>query len=288
MTGFGNSVNENAAIRIKTEIRSLNNKFFELYLKIPKAFKEKEIELRQRLQTVLGRGSVNLSVEVEHKEGSTDTENLRINTGLATSYKEKFQKLESELGVKSTDLFNLVIAQPEVIRFEENDMSMEEWAVIEESIEESLQKLLSFRESEGSKIMGYLEECISRIRTLTITVENNEKERRENIRSKLMASLDESGTSLKFDPNRMEQEMIFYLEKIDIGEEKNRLKNHLDYFEQTLSLEVTGKKLGFITQEIGREINTMGAKANHFPTQQAVVEMKEELEKMKEQLLNVL
>jgi uncharacterized protein (TIGR00255 family) len=246
------------------------------------------MELRQKLQNILIRGSISLNVETDLVNSDSGRDSLTINTGLASAYKNKFEKLGEDLGLEISGLYNLVVGQPEVIRFEEKDPDENDWLLISETIDSAVNELISFREAEGEKIQVYLNKCINRIRELADVIEKEEGPRKESVRNRLISSIGEAPSELKYDDNRLEQEMIFYLEKLDIGEEKSRLSNHLDYFVSTLQNEAAGKKLGFISQELGREVNTIGAKANYFPIQQAVVEMKEEIEKLKEQLLNVL
>ncbi len=288
MTGFGSAEAENNNWRVKTEIKSLNNKFLDFNLRLPKAFKDKEIELRQLLTLKVGRGSVSVYITAEKKEDNQSSDSLIINKAVAKGYKDKLEGLATELGLQSANLFDTILTMPDVMKFDESEGVDEDWQLIKSSVEEAFDKFDTFRIQEGNTIRTYLEECIAAIQEQLKVVEVEEKPRKEAIREKLFQSLAEQKEKLEIDNNRFEQELIFYLEKFDIGEEKSRLKNHLSYFNDTLNKDANGKKLNFIAQEIGREINTMGSKANYFTIQQAVVCMKEELEKVKEQLLNIL
>lgn len=288
MTGFGASEFENEIWNIKTEIKSLNNKFLELNVRMPKSFKDKEIELRQHLNTRIQRGSVSMNILTERKDNSSVNDTLSINLPLAKSYYEKLNMLSGELGMDTPNLLSTIIAFPDVVRYEETEVSEEDWQLIMGTVETALQRFDEFRTIEGTTISKYLIDCIEKIRGHVKHVETEEAQRRESIKSKLLQSLMENKDDISVDQNRFEQEVIYYLEKYDIAEEKSRLIHHLDFFIECLEKDASGKKLNFIAQEMGREINTMGSKAYYFPIQQSVVFMKEELEKIKEQLLNVL
>jgi len=287
MTGFGASEAENNNWRIRTEIKSLNNKFLEMNLRLPKSFKDKEIEMRQLLTFRIGRGSVSVSVVAEKKD-NTAGDSLNINVPLAKAYKDKLENMARELNIATPDLWTAVMALPDVIKYEETEGLDEDWQMIKESVEAAFLQFDTFRLQEGKTIGIYLKDCIDKISLNLETVEKEELPRRESIKGRLMQSLADNKEDVKIDSNRFEQEIIYYLEKYDIAEEKSRLKHHLIFFLECLEKEANGKKLNFISQEIGREINTLGSKAYFFPIQQAVVFMKEELEKIKEQLLNVL
>lgn len=288
MTGFGTAEAENQNWRIKAEIKSLNNKFLDLNIRLPKAFKDKEIEFRQLLMLKVGRGSVSLFINAEKKENNQSSDSLVINAAVAKGYKTKLENLAGELNLESGNLFNTIIAMPDVLKFDETDGIEEDWILLKQTVENAFTKFDNFRIQEGETIKTYFETCITAINLHLKKVETEEMPRKEAIKDKLFQALADQKEKLEIDHNRFEQELIFYLEKFDIGEEKSRLQNHLTYFNETLANDATGKKLNFIAQEIGREINTMGSKANYFPIQQAVVCMKEELEKIKEQLLNIL
>lgn len=288
MTGFGSSETNHQNLNIKSEIKSLNNKFLELGLKIPKSYKDKEIEIRQIITQKVQRGSVTFSLSIERTNNSQGNDTLKINHDLAKSYHNKLVDLSNKLDNKERDLFNIIINLPDVLKYEENESNEEEWTLILNNIAETIEKFDRFRLQEGNTISLYIQDCLSKILTSLALVENEENDRKEAIKNKLYHSLKENQEEINIDKNRFEQELVYYLEKIDIGEEKSRLKQHISYFNSCLENDASGKKLTFISQEIGREINTLGSKAYHFPIQQQVVCMKEELEKIKEQLLNVL
>ena len=288
MTGFGSGEIDNDIWNLKTEIKSLNNKFLELNVRMPKSFKDKEIELRQLLGAKIQRGSVSVSIVAERKDNSGVNDNLTVNLPLAKSYYNKLNQLSADLGMETPNLLNTIIAFPDVVKYEESEVSAEDWQLILSTVETAFEKFDQFRLQEGKTISNYITECVVKIGEYLKTVEREEIPRRESIRGKLLQSLTDNKDDIKVDENRLEQEIIFYLEKYDIGEEKSRLRHHIDFFIECLEKDANGKKLNFISQEMGREINTLGSKAYYFPIQQAVVLMKEELEKIKEQLLNVL
>lgn len=288
MTGFGSSETENSQWRIRTEIKSLNNKFFDLNLRLPKSFKDKDIELRQMLSNKISRGSVSVQINAERKDGSSANDALSLNLPLAKSFYDKIQTLTTELNLQSKDLLSTIIAFPDVIRYEENVSSDEDWNMVKANVEAAFQQFDGFRQQEGKAIHEYIIGCVDKIREYLNSIEREEQPRRDSIKGRLLQSLTDSKEDVSVDQNRFEQEMIYYLEKYDIGEEKSRLTHHMSFFLECLDQDANGKKLSFIAQEMGREINTIGSKAYFFPIQQAVVLMKEELEKIKEQLLNVL
>lgn len=288
MTGFGSSETENSQWRIRTEIKSLNNKFFDLNLRLPKSFKDKDIELRQMLSNKISRGSVSVQINAERKDGSSANDALSLNLPLAKSFYDKIQTLTTELNLQSKDLLSTIIAFPDVIRYEENVSSDEDWNMVKANVEAAFQQFDGFRLQEGKAIREYIIGCVDKIREYLSSIEREEQPRRDSIKGRLLQSLTDSKEDVSVDQNRFEQEMIYYLEKYDIGEEKSRLTHHMSFFLECLDQDANGKKLSFIAQEMGREINTIGSKAYFFPIQQAVVLMKEELEKIKEQLLNVL
>ena len=255
---------------------------------MPKSFKDKEIELRQLLGAKIQRGSVSVSIVAERKDNSGVNDNLTVNLPLAKSYYNKLNQLSADLGMETPNLLNTIIAFPDVVKYEESEVSEEDWQLILTTVETAFEKFDQFRLQEGKTISNYITECVVKIGEYLKTVEREEIPRRESIRGKLLQSLTDNKDDIKVDENRLEQEIIFYLEKYDIGEEKSRLRHHIDFFIECLEKDANGKKLNFISQEMGREINTLGSKAYYFPIQQAVVLMKEELEKIKEQLLNVL
>ena len=288
MTGFGSFELENEQWRIKTEIKSLNNKFFDLNLRLPKSFKDKDIELRQDLSNKIGRGSVSVHIAAEYKNAQVNQESVMVNTALAQSYHQKIQALANTLQLPSGELLNTIIHFPDVLKYEEQSATEEDWQLMKQCVDQAFLKFDAFRIQEGNTVKAYFMDCIAKIRNNVQLVEAEEGPRKSAVKGKLLQSLKENQEDNTVDHNRFEQELIYYLEKYDIGEEKSRLINHLDFFVESLNQDANGKKLNFIAQEMGREINTMGGKAYYFPIQQLVVFMKEELEKIKEQLLNVL
>lgn len=288
MTGFGSSEMENEQWRIRTEIKSLNNKFFDLNLRLPKSFKDKDIELRQILSNKINRGSVSVQIYADRKDTTVQNDALSLNLPLARSFFDKIQTLASELDIQSKDLMSTIISFPDVIRYEENVSSDEDWNMVKTAVDKAYELFDAFRLQEGKTIHLYILECVNKIKEYLGSVEQEEGARRDSIKGRLLQSLAENKEDISVDQNRFEQEIIYYLEKYDIGEEKSRLYHHIDFFMECLEKDANGKKLNFIAQEMGREINTIGSKAYFFPIQQAVVLMKEELEKVKEQLLNVL
>lgn len=288
MTGFGSSEMENDQWRIRTEIKSLNNKFFDLNLRLPKSFKDKDIELRQLLSNKINRGSVSVQIFADRKDNTLQNDALSLNLPLARSFHDKIQTLAGELGLQSKDLMSTIISFPDVIRYEENVSSEEDWNMVKGSVDEAFELFDAFRLQEGKAISAYIKDCVEKIKGYLKSVEQEEQPRRDSIKGRLLQSLTDNKEDISVDQNRFEQEMIYYLEKYDIGEEKSRLNHHIGFFIECLEKDGSGKKLNFIAQEMGREINTIGSKAYFFPIQQAVVLMKEELEKIKEQLLNVL
>lgn len=288
MTGFGNAEAENDNLSVKAEIKSVNNKFLELNIRLPRSFKDKETELRQALSLRISRGTVQINVMVEKKSAGADISMMQVNIPLAQSYKEKLDEISNALGLKSDNHLERILSFPEVLKQGEESGDEKEWGFIMEVIEKAYLNYDAFRIAEGNKLSKYLADCTNEVEQGLAVVAIEEPKRKEQLRNRIFTALKETVNEQKIDTNRFEQEMIYYLEKFDIGEEKHRLENHIEFFRTALSNEPNGKKLNFISQEMGREINTIGSKANHFPIQQAVVGMKESLEKIKEQLLNVI
>ncbi|RNL55163.1 YicC/YloC family endoribonuclease [Pedobacter jejuensis] len=287
MTGYGLATADYANAKYSVEIKSLNSKFLELNLKYPKAFSDKELILRNVCSKDIERGKVSLSITVERSSG--EVTGATINTVLLTHYYNQLIAANEQLNANSTNLLQTALTFPEVISYKEESVSEDEWNQLYAIFTEALANFNRFREDEGAVLKADLELRIKNILSYFKSVEALEPKRLTAIRDKFSQFLDDAVGKVNIDQNRFEQELIYYIDKIDITEEKTRLKSHCDYFVQTLtSKEANGKKLGFISQEIGREINTMGAKANDAQMQQFVVGMKEELEKIKEQLLNVL
>lgn len=287
MTGYGLAANDFAQAKYTVEIKSLNSKFLELALKLPKAFSDKEFLLRNECSKQIERGKVNISIYVEYAETSAKT--ATINKQLLKVYYEQLKSTATELGDNALNLLQLALNFPEVIQYESDSISEDEWKVLYKTFEEALKNFQNFRIDEGNVLKQDLIFRINNILEGMQLVEEQEPNRIPQIRERLDSFLKEAVGKENIDYNRFEQELIYYIDKLDITEEKIRLKSHCDYFIEALKgTDANGKKLGFISQEIGREINTLGSKANDAKIQQIVVGMKEELEKIKEQLLNVL
>ena len=286
MTGYGKAIAELPNKKITIEIKSLNSKQFDLSTRIPTIYKEKEIAMRNALSRQLERGKVDLSMNVEviHKNVSS-----KIDHEVLGQYHQELQKVAAEMHVaEPQDWLSMLMRLPDVMRQEAEELSDEEWIAIEAAINEATNKLEAFRQQEGEMLAKVLTEKIENIRALLADVEPFEAERIEKIKNRIYDGL-KNLENVDYDKSRFEHEMIYYIEKLDINEEKTRLAHHLNYFVETLRGEkAQGKKLGFIAQEIGREINTLGSKANQSNMQRIVVQMKDELEQVKEQILNVL
>ena len=287
MTGYGKSVTTFQDKRICVEIRSLNGKAMDLSTRIAPQFKCREMEIRTLLTKALERGKVDFALWVEQSE-KADTP--AINNAVMQGYLEQMTEISRNNGVPlPANLFEVLLRLPDVIaRKEVYDVTDEEWSVVLEGVNVALADLLAFRRQEGEALAAKFRGNISNIAELLAAVEPFEKERVEKIRSRITESL-EKMVGIDYDKNRLEQELIFYIEKLDVNEEKQRLGNHLKYFIETMEGSLgQGKKLGFIAQEMGREINTLGSKSNHAEMQNIVVKMKDELEQIKEQVLNVM
>ncbi|MDR1814032.1 MAG: YicC family protein [Tannerella sp.] len=286
MTGFGKTIAELPNKKVTVEIKALNSKQMDILVRSVPTYREKEMEIRSLLSQTLERGKVEFIITVEHTGASADT---MINTAVLESYKNQIETISQKFGLKTPDdWFPMLMRLPEVITTDAEELDEEEWKVVYNAINEAINKLQEFRIQEGAMLGKFFEQKIARIAELLKSIEPYENERIEKIRSRIMENL-YNVPEIQVDINRLEQEMIYYIEKLDINEEKSRLDNHLKYFLKTLGGgEGQGKKLGFIVQEIGREINTLGSKSNHAEMQQIVVRMKDELEQIKEQILNVL
>lgn len=287
MTGYGKSVTLFQDRKICVEIRSLNGKAMDLSTRIAPQFKCREMEVRTLLSTQLERGKVDFSIWVEQGE-KADTPS--INQAVMQGYLEQMTEVSRTTGIPMPEnLFEVLLRLPEsVARKEVYDVTDDEWSVVLESVKAAVADLLAFRKQEGEALEAKLRGNISAITSLLASVEPYEKERVEKIRTRITESL-EKMVGVEYDKNRLEQELIFYIEKLDVNEEKQRLTNHLKYFIETIEGPIgQGKKLGFIAQEMGREINTLGSKSNHAEMQNIVVKMKDELEQIKEQVLNIM
>jgi uncharacterized protein (TIGR00255 family) len=287
MTGFGKSSLTIEDKIIKVEIRSLNSKSIDLSLKIPVIFRERENQIRTLISNRLERGKIELIITMESSLGQVSQ---ALNIPLMKYYFLEMKKIADDLNVPlSDDFLPDLLRIPDVLRPKSEEAEELDFSLIEKAINEALDQVVLFRESEGMHLFKDISAREKVIRELLKSIEPFEKVRIHNIREKISRSLTMISEDVKVDQNRFEQEVIFYLEKLDITEEKVRLEKHLHYFDETLCSNLSvGKKLGFIAQEIGREINTIGSKANDAAIQQIVVQMKDELEKIKEQLMNVL
>lgn len=284
MTGFGKTNGVFNSKKISVEIRSLNSKGLDLSTKIPSCYRELDSEIRKIVAAHLDRGKIELGLFLE---SSGDASNGLINKELANHYYQELKSLNETWNEKPVDYLSLVVRMPEVLNQQSFELSDDERAFILQLIEATCDKLNEFRTQEGLALLNEFTLRINDIRRLLGEIALFEPERLLTVRDRISRGLAEI-EGLNVDANRLEQEMIYYIEKFDISEEKMRLSNHLDYFIETLSIARSGKKLGFIAQEIGREINTLGSKSNHVEMQKRVVEMKDALEKMKEQILNTL
>ena len=295
MTGFGKATAEIANKKVTVEIKSLNSKQLDLMSKVNALYREREMEFRQMLQRELQRGKVDFSVSVElHASEQTP----QINTEVVKAYKQQIDGLYKELnlaqpgltGDSSALMLQLLLRMPETITMQTQTIEQEELNEVAEVVKQAIENIVAFRKQEGESLYKVFTEKIANIRALLASVEPYEKDRTEKIRQNLLDRLEK--LPVDYDKNRLEQEMIYYIEKLDINEEKHRLTNHLDYFLETMDSPMDagghGKKLGFIAQEMGREINTLGSKSNQAEMQRIVVKMKDELEQIKEQVLNVL
>lgn len=287
MTGFGKSVVEIPNKKITVEIKSLNSKQLDMTARVPAAYREKELELRNRIARRLERGKVDLCVHVETVVSDTAA---TLNIPLIAQYKQQIEKMSQELSISMPeDWYSVLLRMPEVMKSETStSLSDEESEALVKAVDDAVEGLMQFRREEGKKLEEFFAQRIENIRARLSEVPQYENERIVKIRARIeegLAKLKE----IDFDKGRLEQEMIFYIEKLDVNEEKQRLTQHLDYFMETMNdTHGQGKKLGFISQEMGREINTLGSKSNHAEMQKLVVRMKDELEQIKEQVLNVM
>jgi uncharacterized protein (TIGR00255 family) len=288
MTGFGRSTYDDGSVQIAVEIKSLNSKFLDLNLRIPKIFSDREIEVRNLVSEKLERGKV--SISIEHLRQGESAIKQTYNDALFIAYYAELKRLADRVVAPYDNLFQLALTSPDVINSNLAEAtSDEEWGHVKRCILEAIQTCDGYRIAEGKVLEKMLQDCTRSIGNELQEVEQQDPKRVQRIRERLKGNVQAFFGEEGYDLNRLEQEIIFYIEKLDINEEKVRLKTHLDYFMVALAeKQSNGKKLGFISQEIGREINTIGSKANDASIQKHVVLMKEELEKIKEQLNNVL
>ncbi len=287
MTGYGKATAETGNRKVIVEIKSLNSKAMDISTKIIPAYRDKELDIRSRITAALERGKVDFALYIDTAATSGAQ---AINVPIFKSYLEQIKAVSAETGAPMPeDLFPVILRMPEVLSTnQQEEVSDEEWQAVSAAVDQAINALVDYRKAEGVALEKKFREKISNISALLASVEPYEKERVAKIKERMRTSmLDAVGKN--YDENRFEQEMIFYIEKLDISEEKQRLTNHLDYFIKTLEEgHGQGKKLGFIAQEMGREINTLGSKSNQAEMQNIVVRMKDELEQIKEQVLNVM
>ncbi|MGB8705672.1 MAG: YicC/YloC family endoribonuclease [Gillisia sp.] len=284
MTGFGKSLLQLPNKKITVEIKSLNSKNFDLNSRIPGQYREKELTLRNLIAQALVRGKVDFSLYVE---ATSAEKSSSINAEVIQKYIEELKAIPVSHSADDLELLKMAVRLPDALKTEREEVDETEFSSIEEAVEDALKEILKFRNDEGAALEKDLVLRIENIKNLLEQIIKMDPDRIEGVRERLRKGVAE--LKEKVDENRFEQELIFYIEKFDITEEKVRLDNHLSYFQETMqSSEAVGRKLAFISQEMGREINTIGSKSNYAPMQQLVVQMKDELEKIKEQLLNVL
>ena len=282
MTGFGKASLQLPSKKITVEVKSLNSKGLDLNVRMPSLYREMELGLRNQIALKLERGKVDFSIFIESIAEQTST---RVNVPIVRAYMDQLKEICNE-GYE-TELMKMAIRMPDALKIERDEIDENDWVQIQTVIEEALQNILNFRKDEGMSLEKEFQLRIGNIRQYMTDALALDPERVQAIKDRLQTAISE--LKVNVDENRFEQELIYYLEKLDITEEKVRLTNHLDYFLETINgTEANGRKLGFITQEMGREINTMGSKSNHAQMQKLVVQMKDELEKIKEQVLNVL
>ena len=287
MTGYGKSSASFGDKKICVEIKSLNSKALDLSTRIAPLYREKEMEIRSMISKQLERGKVDFCLWIEKNDNAIATP---INTALVMNYYKQIKAISEENHIPlPADWFATLLRMPDVLTRPDNEeLDEKEWETAQKVVEEALQHLVDFRKQEGAALEKKFTEKIDNIERLLKSIEPYEKERVSKVRERIIDAL-EKNISVDYDKNRLEQELIYYIEKLDINEEKQRLANHLKYFRETLANgHGQGKKLGFITQEMGREINTTGSKSNHAEMQNIVVQMKDELEQIKEQVLNVM
>lgn len=288
MTGFGKTTVESGNKKIIIEIKSLNSKQLDLNLRLPNLFKEKEMEIRGMVKEKLDRGKVDMNIYFDNSETDKD---VSVNSAVIMQYFNQMMDISTKLGIEpdKDGLLQTIMRFPDTLQVKSEELAEEEWSQLQKGIEKALEEINKFRTQEGKALIKDIIHRVELIQQLASEVPQFEVKRVETIRQKLLEKINEWTEVKNIDQNRLEQEIIYYLEKLDITEEKVRLANHCKYFLETIDKEeAPGRKIGFIAQEIGREINTMGSKANDHDIQKLVVRMKDELEKIKEQSLNVL
>jgi uncharacterized protein (TIGR00255 family) len=284
MTGYGKSVLQLPTKKVTIEIKSLNSKNLDLNVRIPSYYKEKELDVRKKLANALVRGKIDFSIYVEMTADETST---KVNHSVVKQYMQQLRNVVQTGASDDVELLKMAITMPDALNTEREELDENEWNLINQNIEVAIKEIVQYRIDEAASLEIDFRERITNIKKYLEEVYSFDADRIENVKARLQKAIDD--LKVETDQNRFEQELIYYLEKLDINEEKVRLANHLEYFLQTLETEDSnGKKLGFIVQEMGREINTTGSKANFAPMQKAVIQMKNELEQIKEQILNVL
>jgi len=284
MTGFGKASTTIGSKKISIEIRSLNSKSLDLNTRMPSIYKELDTSIRKMMSNSLGRGKIDFALNYDII-GENDA--VSLNEDLAKAYYTELKKFNDSIGETSSDYLGHILRMPDVFSKTKEELSEDEKEAVLKLAQEAIDSLNDFRRKEGEDLETEFSERIGDIGSLLAEVPKYEQERIDIIRERMKKGLEDISTGT-YDDNRFEQEMIFYIEKLDVAEEKMRLSNHLTYFEETAKLDQSGKKLGFIAQEIGREINTLGSKSNHAEMQKLVIGMKDNLEKIKEQVLNTL
>ncbi len=287
MTGYGKAETELENKKVSVEIKTLNSKQLDINTRMPAVYRPKELFIRNLLSEKLERGKIEFNI---HLEQTGDATNLNLNNALAIKYHGELKQLAGEIGQEDfSNFLPLLLKMPDVLKADKEDLDDEEWKAVETTIGKALVQLEEFRSQEGTHLTQEISDRIHTILNLLLEVEPYENVRIDQIKTRIQKNLDGLQLEANIDQNRFEQELIYYLEKIDITEEKVRLQQHCDYFLETIGGDGSlGKKLGFISQEIGREINTLGSKANEVNMQKIVIQMKDELEKIKEQLFNIL
>jgi len=288
MTGFGRAQIETPTLRAVCEIKALNGRYFEADLRLPKFLYEIDAQIRHQLNEKLERGTITCTYSITFPNVKAEDQTIHINAGLAKAYLDKYQELSSSLGVEFRDPFREIIRIPEVIQSGERSIDESVKQTIVDLTMQAADLLVQFRKEEGAATGVKLLSLVESIQLDLNEVSIHEEPRKQGLRDRIYGQLAEHVSAELRDNNRFEQEILLYLDKWDIAEEKQRLQQHLDYFKTCLKKEPLGRKLNFIAQEMGREMNTMGVKSNYFPMQQAVVQMKEKLEQIKEQVLNLV
>ncbi|GGG91578.1 hypothetical protein GCM10011416_05310 [Polaribacter pacificus] len=284
MTGYGKAVLQLPTKKVSIEVKSLNSKSLDLNVRIPSYYKEKELDVRKRIAASLVRGKVDFSIYVEMTSDETST---KVNGRIVKQYMDDLRSVLPTNELSEIELLKMAVKMPDALKTEREELDESEWQLIDAGINEALKEITQYRTDEAASLEVDFRTRIQNIYSYLEEVKALDEERIEHVKQRLQKAI--SDLKVELDENRFEQELIYYLEKLDINEEKVRLANHLDYFLKELDGTTSnGKKLGFIVQEMGREINTTGSKANYAPMQKAVIQMKNELEQIKEQILNVL